>query len=251
MSMITHLYRYPIKGLSPEALRRISLQAGQPIPLDRCFAIAHGTTVFDPQAPKHLSKTHFLMLMKNERLAALQTVYDDSTGFLHIYQEGKEIVSGDLQEPESLQILENFFADYLGEEARGGVKIVQAPGHMFSDVNAKVLSCINLASVRALEEVIGTFIHPLRFRANVYFDQAPAWSELEWVDKELQVGTIRGRVLKAIERCAATDVNPQTAQRDLHLPQTLLQTYGHRYLGIYVQVMTDGEIAVHDTIMPI
>lgn len=248
MPVITHLYRYPIKGLSPESLRRISLQAAQPIPLDRTFAIAHSTTEFDPQAPKHLSKTHFLMLMKNERLAALQTVYDDSTGILHVYQNGKEVISGDLQEPESLHLLEKFFTDYLGEEIRGTAKIVQAPGHMFSDVNAKVLSCINLASVRALEEIVGTFIHPLRFRANVYFDQLPPWDELEWVQKTLQLGTVKGHVLKAIERCAATDVNPETAKRDLQLPQTLLHTYGHRHLGIYVQIMTDGEIALGDSI---
>ncbi|HEC85870.1 MAG TPA: MOSC domain-containing protein, partial [Thioploca sp.] len=33
MPTITHLYRYPIKGMSPEALQRVSLQAGEAIAL--------------------------------------------------------------------------------------------------------------------------------------------------------------------------------------------------------------------------
>ncbi len=248
MPTITHIYRYPFKGMSPEALRRVSLEVGQTIPLDRRFALAHGTTEFDPQAPQHLPKTHFLMRMKNERLATLQSVYDDSTGMLHISQNGQELVQGDLQDPDGRQTLENFFIEYLGADIRGTPKIVQAPGHSFSDVAAKVISCINLASIRDLEKVIVTSIDPLRFRANVYFDGASAWSELDWVGKSFTMGTARLQVLKAIERCAATDVNPKTAVRDLQIPQTLLKTYQHRFLGIYAHVIEEGEIAVNDTL---
>jgi len=246
MPTITHLYRYPVKGMSPEGLQRVSLEAGETIPLDRCFALAKGTNPFNPKAPQHLSKTHFLMLMKNERLAALNTLYDNSTGILHISQEGKKLASGNLQETEGRKKIEDFFAQYLGDEIQDMPKLVQAPEHSFSDVNAKVLSCINLASVRELEKVLGTPVHPLRFRANVYFDEAPPWDELNWVGKELMLGTAKVRGFKLIERCAATNVNPETAQRDLHIPQTLLKTYNHRHLGIYVEVISDGEVAVGD-----
>lgn len=249
MPTITHIYRYPFKGMSPEALRRVSLEVGQTIPIDRRFALAHGTTEFNPDAPQYLPKTHFLMLMKNERLAALHSVYDDSTSMLHIFQNGQEIVQGDLQDPDGRQTLENFFVEYLGTDIRGTPKIVQATGHSFSDVSAKVLSCINLASIRDLEKVLGTAIDPLRFRANVYFDGAPAWSELDWVGQPFTLGTAHLQVLKAIERCAATDVNPKTAVRDLQIPQTLLKTYQHRFMGIYAQVIGEGEIAVNDTLL--
>lgn len=246
MPTITHLYRYPIKGLSPEPLQRVAVQAGEMIPLDRCFALAHGTTDFDPTAPEHLPKINFLMLMKNERLAALHTLYDHSTNVLQIYHNEKLLAKGDLQSVEGQQAIENFFADYLGDEIRGTPKLVEAPGHRFSDVNAKVLSCINLNSLRELEKVMGTEIHPLRFRANVYFDEAPPWAELDWVGKELTLGTAKVRGFKVIQRCAATNVNPQTAARDLEIPQTLLKKYGHPNLGIYMQVIGDGEMAVLD-----
>lgn len=246
MSTITHLYRYPLKGMSPEALQRISLQVGEAIALDRSFALAHGTTQFNPDAPQHLSKTHFLMLMKNERLAALHSVYDDSTGILLIVRNGKPLIRANLQQTEGRQSLEKFFADYFGDEIRGAPKLVQAPGHMFSDDDAKVLSCINLASLRDLEKVLGTTVHPLRFRANVYFDGAQPWAELDWVGKQMTLGTAKVQVVKLIKRCAATNVNPQTAARDLKIPETLLKTYGHPNLGIYVQVIENGEVAVND-----
>ncbi|EDN67644.1 conserved hypothetical protein [Beggiatoa sp. PS] len=110
------------------------------IPLDRCFALAHGTTEFDPNAPQHLKKTNFVMQMKNERLATLHTVYDHSTSTLLIYHDDKPVVTGNLQEIEGRQKIEQFFADYLGDEIRGEPKLVQAPEHNFSDVDMKVLS---------------------------------------------------------------------------------------------------------------
>jgi len=247
MPTITHLYRYPVKGMSPETLQRVSLQAGEAITLDRRFALAHGTTEFNPDAPQHLHKTHFLMLMKNERLAALHTVYNDNTGILQIFQADKLQVSAPVQEIQGQQAIEKFFAEY--DEIQQAPQFVQAPGHTFSDVDAKVLSCINLATVRELEKVLGTTINPLRFRANVYFDGAAPWVELDWVDKELMLGTAKVRGMRLIQCCAAPNVNPQTAERDLQIPPAMINTYGHRYTGIYVQVIANGEVAVTDELV--
>ncbi len=247
MSNIINLYRYPVKGMSPEVLQGVSLKTGEAIAFDRCFALAHGTTAFNHDAPQHLSKTHFLMLMKNERLAALHTVYNDNSDVLQIFQQDKLLASGALHESEGRQVLEKFFINYLGDEIRGVPKLLEAPsGYMFSDVDAKVLSCINLATVRELGKLLGVTINPLRFRANVYFDGAPAWAESEWVGKILRLGTAKVQGVKLIQRCAATNVNPETAIRDLQIPQTLMKNYGHRNLGIYVRVIEDGDVAVND-----
>jgi uncharacterized protein len=73
MARIDALYRYPVKGLSPERLSRARLPPGQTVPGDRLYAIENGPSGFDPAAPKYLPKTEFLMLMRNERLATLDT----------------------------------------------------------------------------------------------------------------------------------------------------------------------------------
>ena len=77
---ISALYRYPVKGLSPEKLDRVELTPGGTMPWDRAFAIENGTADFDPAHPKHFPKIKFLMLMRHERLAALNTRFEDASG---------------------------------------------------------------------------------------------------------------------------------------------------------------------------
>ena len=80
---IQSIYRYPVKGLSPEALPRVTLAVGRPLPADRAYAIENGPSGFDPAAPQYFPKTRFLMLMKNARLAALDTRYDEESHTAH------------------------------------------------------------------------------------------------------------------------------------------------------------------------
>ena len=47
---VSALYRYPVKGLSPEPLARASLIAGDALPFDRAYAIENGSGRFDPAA---------------------------------------------------------------------------------------------------------------------------------------------------------------------------------------------------------
>ena len=79
------IYRYPVKGLSPQALARTGLSPGQTIPADRLYAIENGPAGFDPAAPAYFPKQRFLMLMRNERLAALRTDYDEASHTLTIH----------------------------------------------------------------------------------------------------------------------------------------------------------------------
>ena len=53
-------------------------------------------------------------------------------------------------------------------------------------------------------------------------------------------------MLKRIERCAATDVDPATGQRDRTIPKTLMRAFGHTDCGVYAEVVAAGTIAVGD-----
>ncbi len=48
MPQIRSIYRYPIKGLSPEPLARAKLAPRQTVPGDRLYAIENGPSGFDP-----------------------------------------------------------------------------------------------------------------------------------------------------------------------------------------------------------
>ncbi len=248
MAHIKSLYRYPVKGLSPEP--RAQLAPGETVPGDRLYAIENGPSGFDPAAPKYFPKTQFLMLMRNERLATPATRYDDATRVLTIQGEGRELARGDLATKEGRLAIEAFFRRFMPAELRGAPKVLQAPGHSFSDVAAKVVSIINLASVAAIETVVGAAVDPLRFRANVYVAGWPAWHEFSLLGQEIRIGDARLKVVKRIVRCAATNVDPATGVRDLEIPATLMRTFDHADCGIYAQVLDGGEIAPGDSVIP-
>lgn len=244
------IYRYPVKGLSPELLPATTLRPGETLPADRRYAIENGPIGFDPADPKYFPKIRFLMLMRNERLAGLQTRFDDASNVLTIRHNNAEAARGDLETAEGRASIERFFADNFASDLRGPPKILAAPGHSFSDVAARVVSIINLASVASIETMVGQPVNPLRFRANLYVSGWPAWHEFDLLGQELTIGTARLKVVKRIVRCAAVNVDPATAERDLNIPQTLMQVFDHADCGVYAEVIAGGNIAAGDTVQP-
>ena len=246
---IQAIYRYPVKGLSPEKLERTGLAVGMIIPCDRLYAIENGPSGFDPAKPAYLPKQRFLMLMRNARLAELRTAFDETAHCLTIHAEGREAARGDLRTPEGRAAIEQFFADFCAPELRGPPKLLHAAGHSFSDVARKVVSIINLASVATLEAAAGAPVNPLRFRGNLHVEGWPAWREFDYLGAELAIGpTARLKVVKRIVRCAATEVDPDTGIRDLAIPRTIMDAYGHADCGVYAEVIQGGAIAAGDTI---
>jgi uncharacterized protein len=247
---ITSIYRYPIKGLTPEPLQSVTLSPGQTLPFDRAYAIENGPGRFDPQTPKHLPKITFLMLMRDERLATLRSSFDDTTQTLTIFRDGKQVARGQLSTPLGRQLIEQFVAAYMKAELRGPPRIVHAEGHSFSDVSAKCLHIVNVATVREIERTLGRPVDPLRFRANLYLEGAEPWSEFSWLDKEISVGPTRLGVFARTQRCEATNVEPSTGSRDMAIPAHLMRTWGHQDVGIYAKVVEGGAISVGSPVVP-
>jgi hypothetical protein len=241
---LANLYRYPVKGLTPEPLERATLTPGETLAFDRAYAMENGKGRFDPEAPRHLPKINFLMLMRDERLATLRSSFDDTTETLTITRDGKQVARGQLTTPLGRQLIEQFIAAYMKAELRGARKIVRAPGHSFSDVSAKCVHIVNLASVRDLERRLGRAVDPLRFRANLYVDGLAPWAEFGWLNEEIQVGQATLGVFARTQRCDATNVDPATGARDMAIPAQLMRAWGHQDFGIYAKVVAGGEVAV-------
>ena len=246
---VASLYRYPVKGLSGEKLTSVNLAVGHTFPMDRAFAFENGPSGFDPAAPQWQSKIKFLCLMRNARLAALSTRYYDASGMLTIEQDGDIVALGDLASRAGRHALEDFFEHYMADEKRGPIRFLAAPGHSFSDLARKVVSIINLESLADLERAAGRALHPLRFRANLYVEGMMPWSELRLVGRQLTIGACELKVVKPTSRCAATEVNPDTAERDIDVPDALARHTGDIDCGIYAEVTRAGRIAEGDAII--
>jgi len=247
---IRAIYRYPVKGLSPQALERTRLSVGQTVPADRLYAIENGPCGFDPEAPAYFPKQRFLMLMRNDRLASLRTDFEENSHTLIIRSENREAARGDLRTREGRLAIEAFFRRFMPKELYGPPKVLFGKdGHSFSDVARKVVSIINLASVAEVESAAGAPVNPLRFRGNLYVAGWPAWHEFNLLGRLLVIGeTTRLRVVKRIQRCAATEVDPDTGIRDLPIPRTLIENFDHADCGVYAEVLAAGDIAIGDGI---
>jgi len=239
---VSRLFRFPVKGLSGEALDGVDVAAGETFPLDRAYAIENGPGAFDARAPRHLPKTAFVMLMRNERLALLDARFDEATTKLTIARAGAPVVSGRLDQPVGRALIEQFIAGFMAGDLRGAPRIVSAPGHSFSDVAQKCVSIINLASVREIERVAGRPVDALRFRGNILVEGLAPWAEFDLVGQSFSIGEVRLGAFKRIVRCAATTVNPATGERDVNVPRLISDAFGHTDCGIYARIESGGRI---------
>ncbi|HTJ02244.1 MAG TPA: MOSC domain-containing protein [Methylovirgula sp.] len=248
---IKRITRYPVKGLSGETLDSVTLSMGHGLPHDRQFALALPDTPFDPAAPKPLPKTRFAVLMKYAKLAELSTVFDTSDETLSIKHPDVS-VSAPLNTADGREQIATSLSAFMQDEIDGRLRVVAAPGHRFTDVGVhspemmEAVSLINLASIRALEDKVQGRIDPRRFRANFLVDGLEPWEEFNWLDRTVSIGAATFRVVKRTRRCVATEVNPDTAERDILVPQELMKNFGHMDLGIYLTVQGGSTVHLDD-----
>ncbi|MAH83100.1 MAG: hypothetical protein CBB68_01135 [Rhodospirillaceae bacterium TMED8] len=249
LSTVFKIFRHPVKSLTPELLNSVTLSAGRAVPNDRRFALALGSTPITGSVSEWMPKTRFLALMNSRKLAALDTRFNDETETLSIFRGGKKVAHGCLTNNIGRATIEEFFAAYMGEEAAGKPRLVEsAPEHVLSDHVNPSISLLNLASVKDLERVIKEPVDPLRFRANVWIEGLKPWQEFEWIGAELMIGDAQIEVTERIDRCAATNVNPATAERDMNIPKALKRAFGHVDMGVFARVLRTGSVNAGDKI---
>ncbi|MET0336332.1 MAG: MOSC N-terminal beta barrel domain-containing protein [Caulobacter sp.] len=249
MARISSLYRHPVKGFTPERLDAETLRTGEPFPCDRLYAVEDGPSGFDPAAPEHLSKMKFTVLARIPTVAGARTTYDEATTTLRASADGAPDFEGRLSETAGREAFAAWLAALLGDEIRGPLRVLEGPGlHRFMDSKSGFVSIINLASVRDLADKIGRPVDPLRFRANVYVEGWEPWVENGWADRVMTLGAASVQGIKPIVRCAATHVNPTTAERDIDLVKALFDHYGHMLCGLYVRVLEGGRVAQGDAV---
>ena len=119
------------------------------------------------------------MLMWDEKLAQLRTRFDEQSGEFTIERDGQILLKAEITDPSQRGLISEFFADFLSDSVTGTPRVVEAPGHTFSDAKQKpnsttyqYVSLVNLASIRALEQVWKTFA---RQSARIRWPGARSW----------------------------------------------------------------------------
>ena len=208
MPVLKSIYRYPIKGLSAQPLTRVDIQAKKPFPLDRIFALVRPGAPYDIGQPRWGKKGLFVMLMLEEALARVRTTLDVETMQLTIAQDNRQLLVADLNDEGERAKVEQFIWQLLPAFRSPPTLVRSSDGH-FMDKPDNVISLINLATVRSLEQQWGIKIDPLRFRANLYIDGARPWEEFEWIGSDIRIGNGLFRADRRNGRCGATNVDPR------------------------------------------
>lgn len=257
---VSNLYRYPIKGLSPQPLESVDLVDSFGFPGDRVFAVALPNNRFEEAQPEPKRKSEFLILAKYPTLAKIDASFDHETRTLSLTYEGKTL-SEKADTPEGKERISQFLSPFYprSNDAEGQVRLVAGNNeHRFTDVGTHSrgmmhsISLMNLNSIRALEKIAGCEIDVRRFRANIVVDGLPAWAEQDLVGKDFSLGEVRFQGVWPTSRCPATQANPDTGIRDINIPKLLKTNFGHSNLGVYISTQSAGRVSLGDRcIIPI
>ncbi len=248
---LEQLNRFPVKGFSAEPLNVVNLNIGEGVPGDRLFGFARFDSGFDPNNPKPLPKDRFVVLANESGLARLETKFDLNSKTLTITENGRRHDFA-MQETAERERAAEYIRQTLQLSGVLPPRFVSSFPHRFTDVSVvsptmmNAVSILNLASVREFEKRIGSTIHPDRFRSNAVIDGLLPFAELDAVGSVLTIGEVQLRILSRTKRCAATEVNPNSSERDLRVPYLLRQQMGHTDMGVYAEVIKGGCLHLGD-----
>jgi len=225
--LLASVFRYPVKSLEGEALDDVVLTVGKGVPDDRKWAIATSRNL-------HKDNGDWVPCSNFERLTIRPAI---ANWKLARVEEGSPVLennSGEVLRFDS----DGLPAGPIPSPFADAIKLQRAFEGFWDHADA-TLSIINLNTVEALSDAIGTPIDPLRFRANLYVRAEP-WSEFSWLGRSMWFGQLELDVIRPIDRCKATSVNPATGRADVNVPAQLARHFGHIFCGVYARVKKAG-----------
>lgn len=269
---VKQLFTHPVKGLTPQAENRVSLQAGHGIPGDRTFALMYDSdtsvgaeccggklqsaNLLATVVP-WMKKQNFAMQCDWPGLAALDCHYEPQTAVLTVKRKGVELLVAQTNTPAGRDRISAFFTGYLAaiHPSLAARHPDRAPLRLVGDGSGTTrypdrepvhLSLVSQATLEQLSDAAGQRVDVRRFRPNVVLEGVPAWAEFDWVGQEIQLGTARLEITAPINRCLNIDVNPDTGEQDLPLFSLLQKHFGHKQTGVLAKVTTSGTVALGD-----
>lgn len=241
VSKVTALYRYPVKGFTPQPCESLTVQPDGRIAGDRVLAVrfADSATPEDRDGLDYWPKAKGLCLQDFPTLARLRVDFDGRTlTFRDRTDNDAVLVSAGLDQTGRREICDAL-ADWilagpdakrLGRPGRLPLELVgDGESARFQDRPRGFVSLHSEESVREVEQANGAVpLDDRRFRSNVVIDGVPARTELDWAvdNADLTVGAVRFTAQKTIVRCMAVTANPDTGVRDANLLKVLTTEVG-------------------------
>jgi MOSC domain-containing protein len=243
---VTNLWRHPIKSHGREALDQVTLTAGQTMPGDRVWAVAHENSNAD--GSEWVPCANFSRGSKAPGLMAIDARFDDATGRVTLTHLKQPDLVFSPENPDDLERFLDWVRPLMPENRSASARIIRVPGRGMTDSDFPSVTLCNMASHRAVEQAVGRSLSIKRWRGNIWFDGLPLWEEFDWIDREVQIGEAILIPRERTERCLATTANTETGNRDADTLGALESHWGHRDFSVRAEVVRGGRIRVNDTV---
>ncbi|MGE0059295.1 MAG: MOSC domain-containing protein [Dehalococcoidia bacterium] len=255
---VAALYRYPVKGFTPEASESLEVLPDGRIAGDRVLGFRFAST---PEPDDAWSSKHGMAVLVNTPgIARIQARYDGAAGRLALSLDGTLLAEDDLS-PDGRKRLCDAVTEYVMSLPENPLSA--RPDHLplrlvgdgttnrLTDRPPGYVTLHCRASVSALGAALGDDgLDERRFRHNVAIDDAEAWVEQDWQGRRIRIGEVEFEYALPVIRCLATHANPATGERDREILKTLPSVWGggDPILGIALNTVTPGIIRVGDSV---
>jgi uncharacterized protein YcbX len=248
MPRVVALYRYPVKGFTPEECETLTVLDEGRIAGDRVLGLRFADT--DAADDVWSKKTGMVALLNTPGLARLRLGFDQKALRLRINVGGAVLVDAVLDNDGRKRIAAAI-ADYVlsldenplsGHPQRLPLRVVgDGFTPRYHDDEAGRVTLHGRGSLYALATALSSAeVNELRFRSNIAVDGLAAWEEQGWVGRRVRVGAVEFEISKPKQRCLATHANPDTGERDQPILTTLTGVIGQEKPTFAVAMLPTG-----------
>ena len=236
MATVTSLWRHPIKSHGREDVASTTLIAGQTMPGDRVWAVAHEGSKAD--GSEWVPCANFNRVSKVPQLMAMRAKLDDA-GIVTL--EHPQLGTISFNPDGDITGFLDWVRPIMPADRAQSTRMVKVPNRGMTDSDFPSVTLCNIASHREVERKLGMDLSIHRWRGNIWLDGFPAWEEFEWMGNDVRIGDAILRPLERTDRCPSTQSNPETG---IHDADTLgaLDSFGHRDFSVRAQVIQGGLI---------
>lgn len=238
------IWRYPIKSHGREKLDRVALTAGQALPWDRAWAVAHEAAKLNDGL--WVSCANFSRGAKAPQLMAISARLDDDSG--RVTLSHPDLADLNFNPDTDSDLFLKWVEPLMPTNRAASAKIIRATAQAMTDTSFPSISINGTASLQALGQQMNQTLAAERFRGNLWVEGLDPWEEFDWVGKTVEIGGATIEVRERIGRCLATTANPETGERDADTLGALKAGWGHTDFGVYGVVLRGGTIQVTDTV---
>ena len=259
MPKVIALYRYPLKGFTPQAVDHIAVLPGGRVAGDRVLNFRFADAPVADTA--WCKKYNGVVLANTPGLARLTVHFDDATQCLKIMYKNQTLVESWLDEAGCQRLVDAITGYVLsldenplkGQPTRLPLKLVgDGATPRYQDNERGQVTLHSRESVASAGVALNDAnLDELRFRHNIVIDGVAAWEEQSWVGRKLRVGNVEFETVVPKVRCLATHANPVTGERDLQVMQVLVKAFAQKEptFGVGMLSAAGGEIRVGDDVI--